>query len=100
MRGHRAQWQHLAMTNAEQQLASQLANKTQLTQRFEALQKALGLEKLPERLECFDISHSQGEAPWRLAWCLTTKARVKVTIATSALKASQQGMITPPCNKR
>ncbi|WP_188638206.1 excinuclease ABC subunit UvrC [Vreelandella lutescens] len=62
VRGHRAQWQHLAMTNAEQQLATQLANKTQLTQRFEALQKALGLEKLPERLECFDISHSQGEA--------------------------------------
>ncbi|WP_447555891.1 excinuclease ABC subunit UvrC [Vreelandella sp. EE22] len=62
VRGHRAQWQHLAMTNAEQQLASQLANKTQLMARFEALQKALGLERVPERLECFDISHSQGEA--------------------------------------
>lgn len=62
VRGHRAQWQHLAMTNAEQQLASQLANKTQLAQRFEALQKALGLEQTPERLECFDISHSHGEA--------------------------------------
>ncbi|WP_404474051.1 excinuclease ABC subunit UvrC [Vreelandella venusta] len=62
VRGHRAQWQHLAMTNAEQQLASQLANKTQLTQRFEALQKALALDKIPERLECFDISHSHGEA--------------------------------------
>lgn len=62
VRGHRAQWQNLAMTNAEQQLASQLANKTQLTQRFEALQQALALDKLPERLECFDISHSQGEA--------------------------------------
>ncbi|WP_447957599.1 excinuclease ABC subunit UvrC [Vreelandella sp. EE7] len=62
VRGHRAQWQKLAMTNAEQQLASQLANKTQLMARFEALQKALDLEKAPERLECFDISHSQGEA--------------------------------------
>ncbi|MGP9499636.1 MULTISPECIES: excinuclease ABC subunit UvrC [unclassified Halomonas] len=62
VRGHRAQWQQLAMTNAEQQLASQLANHTQLTQRFAALQKALGLESMPERLECFDISHSQGEA--------------------------------------
>lgn len=62
VRGHRAQWQHLAMTNAEQQLASQLANKTQLTQRFEALQKALELDTPPERLECFDISHSHGEA--------------------------------------
>ncbi|MFI0473013.1 excinuclease ABC subunit UvrC [Halomonas sp. HMF6819] len=62
VRGHRAQWQKLAMTNAEQQLASQLANKTQLMARFESLQKAMGLENTPARLECFDISHSQGEA--------------------------------------
>lgn len=62
VRGHRAQWQQLAITNAEQQLASQLANQTQLTQRFAALQKALGLENMPQRLECFDISHSHGEA--------------------------------------
>jgi excinuclease ABC subunit C len=62
VRGHRAQWQQLAITNAEQQLASQLANQTQLTQRFTALQKALNLEDTPQRLECFDISHSQGEA--------------------------------------
>lgn len=62
VRGHRAQWQQLAITNAEQQLASQLANQTQLTQRFTALQKALGLEQTPQRLECFDISHSHGEA--------------------------------------
>ncbi|MFG6668059.1 excinuclease ABC subunit UvrC [Halomonas sp. HNIBRBA4712] len=62
VRGHRAQWQKLAMTNAEQQLAAQLASKTQLMARFESLQKALGLEHPPERLECFDISHSQGEA--------------------------------------
>lgn len=62
VRGHRAQWQQLAITNAEQQLASQLANQTQLTQRFSALQTALGLEQTPQRLECFDISHSHGEA--------------------------------------
>ncbi len=62
VRGHRAQWQQLAITNAEQQLASQLANQTQLTQRFSALQKALGLAEIPQRLECFDISHSHGEA--------------------------------------
>lgn len=62
VRGHRAQWQQLAITNAEQQLASQLANQTQLTQRFTALQRALGLAETPQRLECFDISHSHGEA--------------------------------------
>ncbi|MCK2182864.1 excinuclease ABC subunit UvrC [Halomonas getboli] len=62
VRSHRAQWQELARTNAEQQLAGQLANQTQLAKRFEALREALGLEQPPERLECFDISHSQGEA--------------------------------------
>ncbi|WP_235039760.1 excinuclease ABC subunit UvrC [Vreelandella profundi] len=62
VRGHRAQWQQLAITNAEQQLASHLANQTQLTQRFSSLQKALGLDEIPQRLECFDISHSHGEA--------------------------------------
>ncbi|WP_136246897.1 excinuclease ABC subunit UvrC [Halomonas borealis] len=62
VRSHRAQWQELAHTNAEQQLAGQLANQTQLAKRFEALREALGLGQAPERLECFDISHSQGEA--------------------------------------
>lgn len=62
VRGHRAQWQQLARTNAEQYLGTQLANRTQLSQRFEALRDALGMETTPARLECFDISHSHGEA--------------------------------------
>lgn len=62
VRGHRAQWRELARTNAEQQLASQLTNQDQLARRFEALRRALDLDQLPARLECFDISHSHGEA--------------------------------------
>ncbi|MBY5930950.1 excinuclease ABC subunit UvrC [Halomonas denitrificans] len=62
VRGHRAQWRELARTNAEQQLAGQLANQTQLAKRFEDLRQALDLEHTPQRLECFDISHSHGEA--------------------------------------
>ncbi|SEL45985.1 excinuclease ABC subunit UvrC [Halomonas daqiaonensis] len=62
VRGHRAQWRELARTNAEQQLASQLASQTQLSKRFSALREALELEDTPRRLECFDISHSHGEA--------------------------------------
>jgi excinuclease ABC subunit C len=62
VRGHRAQWKALAITNAEQQLASQLASQAQLTRRFTALREALGLAATPKRLECFDISHSHGEA--------------------------------------
>jgi excinuclease ABC subunit C len=62
VRGHRAQWKSLAITNAEQQLAGQLASQSQLARRFAALREALGLETTPARLECFDISHSHGEA--------------------------------------
>ncbi|MGM0535682.1 MAG: excinuclease ABC subunit UvrC [Pseudomonadota bacterium] len=62
VRGHRAQWRELARTNAEQQLASQLASQNQLSRRFTALREALALEDTPRRLECFDISHSHGEA--------------------------------------
>ncbi|MGM0983475.1 MAG: excinuclease ABC subunit UvrC [Pseudomonadota bacterium] len=62
VRGHRAQWRELARTNAEQQLASQLASQNQLSKRFAALREALELEDTPRRLECFDISHSHGEA--------------------------------------
>jgi len=62
VRGHRAQWLQLARTNAEQHLATELANRTQLTRRFESLQDALTMDALPERIECFDISHSHGEA--------------------------------------
>ena len=62
LRGDRARWLEMAEANLEQALARQLVNKSGLRQRYEALQDALGLEDLPQRLECFDISHTQGEA--------------------------------------
>lgn len=62
VRGTRARWQQLAMTNAEQALQSRLANRTQMAARFTALAKALDLSEPPAHLECFDISHSSGEA--------------------------------------
>lgn len=62
VRGDRRQWIKLAETNAEQSLGSFLANRNNIMQRFEALQEALALEAIPERLECFDVSHSSGEA--------------------------------------
>lgn len=62
VRGHRAQWLQMARTNAEQYLATRLADQAQLSRRFEALRDALSLVSVPERLECFDISHSHGEA--------------------------------------
>lgn len=62
VRGTRARWQQLALTNAEQALGARLASRQHLAARFQALAEALDLDELPTRLECFDISHSSGEA--------------------------------------
>lgn len=62
VRSTRARWQQLAVTNAEQALAARLANRQHVAARFDALTDALGLLETPQRLECYDISHSSGEA--------------------------------------
>ncbi len=62
VRGIRARWQQLAVTNAEQALAARLANRQHVAARFDALAQALDMDEVPQRLECFDISHSSGEA--------------------------------------
>jgi excinuclease ABC subunit C len=62
VRGERARFLEMALNNARQALTSRLLSRTGLLQRFEALQETLQLESVPERLECFDISHTQGEA--------------------------------------
>ena len=60
LNGHH--WVKLAEKTAVQNLKSLIASKQNLLQKFEALRSALSLEELPARLECFDISHSSGEA--------------------------------------
>lgn len=62
VRSHRAKWQQLALTAAEQNLSSRLASWQQYGARYQALQERLELAELPARMECFDISHSSGEA--------------------------------------
>ena len=62
VRGFRAKWIELAERTAEQNLTAKLASKKTIEQRFESLRETVGLEQTPQRLECFDISHSSGEA--------------------------------------
>ncbi|MAL96906.1 excinuclease ABC subunit UvrC [Hydrocarboniclastica marina] len=61
VRGERRRWLEMAGTNAEQTLRSHLANKETVYRRFLALRELLQLEQIPQRMECFDISHSSGE---------------------------------------
>jgi len=62
IRGDRARWIEMAENNARTVLDNQLASQASLLQRFETLQDVLDLENTPQRLECFDISHTMGEA--------------------------------------
>jgi len=61
VRGERLKWLQMACTNAENSLLSKLSDKQGIYARFLSLQEELGCTELPKRLECFDISHTQGD---------------------------------------
>ncbi len=62
VRENRAAWLDLAKLNAEQGLQARMANRLQQAHRVTRLGELLGMDKEIARLECFDISHSSGEA--------------------------------------
>ena len=61
VRGEKARWLQLGVANAEQALAARLSSQAGMAKRLTMLQQLLELEELPKRIECFDISHTQGE---------------------------------------
>lgn len=62
VRGDRLRWLQMARTNAEQGLNLKVASNATIKRQFVALGEALQLEEPPQRLECFDVSHTSGEA--------------------------------------
>lgn len=61
-RGDQTGWVQMAIDNAKQAMTQHLAQQLIIEERLIALQKALDLKALPLTIECFDISHTQGEA--------------------------------------
>ncbi|MEW8656713.1 MAG: excinuclease ABC subunit UvrC [Candidatus Thiodiazotropha endolucinida] len=62
VRGERARWLKMAQGNAELALQARLSAQAGMEERLQALQQALQLPAIPERMECFDISHTRGES--------------------------------------
>ena len=62
VRAQRARWLEMARDNAALSLTSYVAERRNVFSRFVDLQDLLELEDMPKRLECFDISHTSGEA--------------------------------------
>src|SRR5690606_31392221 len=62
VRGERAGYLDLARRNAQIALATELGSRGAQQARSESLRELLGLAEPPARIECFDISHTLGEA--------------------------------------
>jgi excinuclease ABC subunit C len=60
-RGLKFKLMEMARNTVAQALTTHLAEIASMDQRLLELQQALELEQLPRRMECFDISHTQGE---------------------------------------
>lgn len=61
VRGERARWLDMAISNADIALKQRLASRAGQALRLDELRQLLEMEELPSRIECFDISHTQGE---------------------------------------
>ena len=62
VRGARARTVEMARINAEVGLRMRVADHASIEAQLGALQKLLDLPMPPQRIECFDISHTMGEA--------------------------------------
>ena len=61
VRGKRARWLEFATKNVVTAFESRLASESGMEQRFLALEDQFELSDPIERMECFDVSHTQGE---------------------------------------
>ena len=60
--GERRVWVAMAVQNAGLALGQKLAQKATQDDRLTSLQETLGLPSSAQRIECFDVSHTMGEA--------------------------------------
>jgi excinuclease ABC subunit C len=60
--GARRVWATMAVQNAELAIRQRLAQKATQDERLALLQEGLGLPSTVQRIECFDVSHTMGEA--------------------------------------
>lgn len=62
VRSERLRWLQLAITNAEEGVRLKQQDRLHIMAQYQDLKAVLQLDEIPTRMECFDISHSHGEA--------------------------------------
>ncbi|MEJ2273326.1 MAG: excinuclease ABC subunit UvrC [Woeseiaceae bacterium] len=91
VRGDRARWLTMARTNAEQGLNLKVASNATIRRQFAALGEILDLEEAPRRIECFDVSHTSGEATVASCVVFNTAGPVKSDYRRFNLKPDSAG---------
>lgn len=61
VRGHRRDWLNMAQLNVTERIKRRMAEKQSVHNRLQALSDVFQLDETIKRIECFDISHTQGE---------------------------------------
>ncbi|MBE8215318.1 MAG: excinuclease ABC subunit UvrC [Endozoicomonadaceae bacterium] len=61
LQGDRVRWREIAQENAKQHVERYLANQHTMHHQLIALTAGLTLSKTPKQIECFDVSHLNGE---------------------------------------
>lgn len=93
-RGAKLKWIAMANESARQAYILNLKHThshVDFSHRFAALQAALDLQASPERLECFDISHSLGEATVASCVVFTPLGPLKSDYRRFTIKTKTQG---------
>ena len=62
VRGTRARWIEMARNNAALGLKMRASSRATVGDQLDAVGRELSLGKTPQRIECFDVSHSMGES--------------------------------------
>lgn len=77
VRGERQKWLDIANKSAKQSVISQCLNEANMQEKFNILRESLNLKSYPSRIECFDISHTMGEATMASCVVFNDKGPVK-----------------------
>ena len=91
VRGDRARWVQMTVGNADMAITRRLADRSNVSDRIEALQEALDLEEPPTRIECFDVSHTGGEATVASCVVFDAEGPVKSDYRRFNIKSADDG---------
>jgi len=89
--GKSKQWLTMANTNAKSALKSHHKIQIEFSSQFEVLQRALDLVMIPSRVECFDVSHSKGEATVASLVVFNTNGPVKTDYRRFNIRLAKPG---------